>query len=137
MSWWYNWGTSSHQPVRDTYPSLGMDYTPMAWGLNFNENNMRQYLDNNPNVKYLLGFNEPTHLNQANLTPQQAADLWPILESIADDYNLQLVSPAVGNSTLYGAWDYLDEFFQACNNCRVDYIACINTEKTRKNSGIY
>ena len=123
MSWWYNWGTSSHQPVRDTYPSLGMDYTPMAWGLNFNEYNMRQYLDNNPNVKYLLGFNEPTHLNQANLTPQQAANLWPILESIADDYNLQLVSPAVGNSTLYSAWDYLDAFFQACDNCRVDYIA--------------
>ena len=49
-------------------PFLGMDYTPMAWGLNFNEHNMRQYLDNNPNVKYLLGFNEPTHLNQANLT---------------------------------------------------------------------
>lgn len=123
MSWFYDWSTSSPESVRGIYPSMGIDFTPMLWGADSNEFSMRQYLDNNPGVKYLLGFNEPTHLNQANLTPQQAADAWPILESIADDYNLQLVSPAVGNSTLYGAWDYLDAFFAACTNCRVDFIA--------------
>ena len=123
MSWFYDWSTSSPESVRGIYQSQSIDFTPMLWGINSNENNMRQYLDNNPGVKYLLGFNEPTHLNQANLTPQEAAEAWPILEAIADDYNLQLVSPAVGNSTLYGAWEYLDAFFQACTDCRVDFIA--------------
>ena len=123
MSWFYDWSTSSPESVSGIYQSQGIDFTPMLWGLNSSDINMRQYLDNNPEVKYLLGFNEPTHSNQANLTPQEAADAWPIIESIADDYNLQLVSPAVGNSTLYGAWEYLDAFFEACTNCRVDYIA--------------
>ena len=123
MSWWYDWSPSSNESVREVYPSLGIDFAPMAWGLNFNENNMRQYLDSNPDVKYLLGFNEPNFENQANLTPQQAADAWPILESIADDYNLKIVGPAVNNSSTYGAWDYLDAFFEACTDCRVDFIA--------------
>jgi hypothetical protein len=123
MSWFYDWSTSSPESVRGIYKSQSIDFTPMLWGRNSSENNMRQYLDNNPGVKYLLGFNEPTHLNQANLTPQEAAEAWPILEAIADDYNLKLVSPAVGNSSLYGAWEYLDAFFQACSNCRVDYVA--------------
>lgn len=123
MAWFYDWSPSAPVSVSGIYPSQSIDFTPMLWGRNSSEINLRQFLDNNPDVKYLLGFNEPTHLNQANMTPQEAADLWPILESIADDYNLQLVSPAVGNSTLYGAWDYLDAFFQACTNCRVDYIA--------------
>ncbi len=123
MSWFYDWSTSSPESVRGIYQSQSIDFTPMLWGINSSENNMRQYLDNNTGVKYLLGFNEPTHLNQANLTPQEAAEAWPILEAIADDYNLQLVSPAVGNSTLYGAWEYLDAFFQACTDCRVDFIA--------------
>ena len=122
MSWWYDWSPSSNESVREVYPSLGIDFTPMAWGLNFNENNMRQYLDSNPDVKYLLGFNEPNFENQANLTPQQAANAWPILESIADDYNLKIVGPAVNNSSTYGAWDYLDAFFDACTDCRVDFI---------------
>lgn len=28
-------------------------------------------------VKALLGFNEPNHKEQANLTPREAAELWP------------------------------------------------------------
>jgi hypothetical protein len=123
LSWFYDWSPSSPASVRGIYTPLGIDFTPMLWGLNSSEYSMRQYLDNNSGVKYLLGFNEPTHLNQANLTPQEAADAWPTLEAIADDYNLQLVSPAVGNSSLYGAWEYLDAFFEACTNCRVDFIA--------------
>ena len=41
-------------------------------------------------VRYLLGFNEPDSTSQANLTPQQAAALWPQLEGTG----LILGSPA-------------------------------------------
>lgn len=34
----------------------------------------------NGNYRYLLGFNEPDNVNQANLTPTQAANLWPKLQ---------------------------------------------------------
>jgi hypothetical protein len=133
MTWFYNWGRSPFESISGIYPSHNIDYTPMLWGRNSSEDEVRQFLDNSPNTKYLLGFNEPTHLHQANMTPQEAASLWPILEGIADDYNLKLVSPAVGNSSLYSAWDYLDAFFEACTDCRVDYIAVHKYGKDTEN----
>ena len=133
MTWFYNWGRSPFESISGIYPSHNIDYTPMLWGRNSSEDEVRQFLDNSPNTKYLLGFNEPTHLHQANMTPQEAASLWPILEGIADDYNLKLVSPAVGNSSLYSAWDYLDVFFEACTDCRVDYIAVHKYGKDTEN----
>jgi hypothetical protein len=53
--------------------------------------------------------------------------LWPQLEQIADAHDLTLVSPAV-NFCGGGCWDedpfsYLDDFFAACTDCRVDAIA--------------
>ena len=38
---------------RGIYPSMGIDFTPMLWGADSNESSMRQYVDNNPGVKYL------------------------------------------------------------------------------------
>ena len=102
VSWWYNWAVTPELPVRDHYEDYDMDFVPMAWNGAFNETALREFLDEHPNVKYLLGFNEPNFAEQANLTPQQAADLWPQLEAIADDYNLKLVAPAVNYSPLDG-----------------------------------
>lgn len=133
VSWWYNWAVTPELSVRDHYEDYDIDFVPMAWNGAFNETALREFLDEHPNVKYLLGFNEPNFAEQANLTPQQAADLWPRLEAIADDYNLKLVAPAVnyspGNVDIPGTeddwspWEYLDAFFEACEGCRVDYIA--------------
>lgn len=78
-------------------------------------------------AKYLLGFNEPNHVAQSNLTPEQAAQLWPYLEQIADDMNLILVSPAVApcgkNCVVEKSDQWLREFFGNCSGCRVDHIA--------------
>lgn len=133
VRWWYNWGIMPESAVRDNYADYGFDYVPMTWGANFNENDLRNFLNNHPNVKYLLGFNEPNFVEQANLTPQQAADLWPRLEAIAEDYDLKLVAPAVnyspggvdipGTDDDWSPWEYLDAFFEACDGCKVDYIA--------------
>lgn len=133
VKWWYNWAVTPESAVASEYVNYGFEFVPMAWNGNFNETALRTYLSNHPEVEYLLGFNEPNFLEQANLTPQQAADLWPRLEAIADDYNLKLVAPAVnyspGNVDIPGTeddwspWEYLDAFFEACEGCRVDYIA--------------
>lgn len=133
IKWWYNWGTTPEPAVINNYTDYGYDFVPMTWNGSFNEAELRNFLDTHPDVKYLLGFNEPNFGEQANLTPLEAAALWPTLEAIAQDYNLKLVAPAVnyapGNVDIPGTdddwspWQYLDAFFAACVDCQVDYIA--------------
>jgi len=67
--------------------------------------------------KYLLGFNEPDNPNQANLTPTQAADLWPKLQQTG----LILGSPAPAVAT--NGW--LKSFMAIAKKrgYRVDFIA--------------
>jgi hypothetical protein len=81
-------------------------------------------------ARTILGFNEPNIGSQSNLSAQTAADMWGELESFADSRSgppLKLVSPAVnfcsGTCHSDGPIDYLNDFFNACDGCRVDYIA--------------
>jgi hypothetical protein len=132
VSWWYNWSVEPESTVSDVYGNYGFEFVPMAWNGNFNETQLRGFLANHPGTKYLLAFNEPNFLAQANMTPTQAAAQWPRLEAIATQYNLKIISPAVNycgscvqeNGTTYtDPFKYLDDFFSACPTCRVDYIA--------------
>lgn len=125
-SWFYNWGTSPIAAVDEVLGECDMDFLPMAWNGNFDEKAIRNYLTTHPNVKYLLGFNEPNFKAQANMLPAVAAAKWKILEKIADDFDLKLVSPAVNFSPDAPYQDpvkYLDDFFSECPDCRVDYVA--------------
>ena len=131
ISWWYNWSPVPESPVRKSYPGYNVDFVPMAWnssGINGVLNWARQ----DTNIRYVLGFNEPNFKTQANMTPTAAAKAWPYLEAIADQYDLKLVSPAVNycgdcvseNGITYtNPFVYLDDFFKACDSCRVDHIA--------------
>jgi hypothetical protein len=133
IQWWYNWAEVPESSVLDHYEDYDLDFVPMAWDERFNEARLRNYLNLHPNVKYLLGFNEPNFKGQANLTPAEAAAQWPRLEAIARSYNLKIVGPAVnfspgevdipGTEDDSSPWEYLDAFFAACTNCQVDYIA--------------
>ncbi len=132
ISWWYNWSEAPESGVLSSFEELGMDFVPMAWNGNFNKQSMRDFLTAHPNIKYILGFNEPNFTYQANMTPSQAAAKWPEIEAIADEFNLKIVAPAVnycdhcvseGGVTYSDPIKYLDDFFAACPNCRVDYIA--------------
>ncbi len=133
VKWWYNWGKEAKDPVQAVHVDYGYDFVPMAWGGRFDETVIRKFVEDHPNVKYLLGFNEPGHKNQANLTPAQAAEQWPRLQSIADDHDLVLVSPGVnyapGDVDIPGTendgdpLEYLRAFFSECDGCRVDHIA--------------
>ncbi|WP_210516941.1 glycosyl hydrolase [Hymenobacter terricola] len=135
LSWWYNWASVPEAGAAGVYAGLGFDYVPMQWGATLGSGTVTasQLAANIPNgARYLLGFNEPNFLDQANLTPNQAAALWPVLETVARQRNLQLVAPAVnycGNCvvqngvTYYSPVQYLDAFFAACPSCQVDYIA--------------
>lgn len=131
ISWWYNWAAEPENAIVTSYRGYNVDYTPMAWNAS-KISGVKSYMPMDNKVKYLLGFNEPNFKAQANMTPKQAVAAWPLLQAIADQYNLKLVSPAVNycgdcvseNGTVYtNPFKWLDDFFTACVGCRVDYIA--------------
>ena len=131
ISWWYNWSSTPDNGIRTAYADYNVDFVPQAWNA-AGISGVNTWVSQDNKVKYILGFNEPNFIQQANMTPSQAAAAWPQLQSIADQYGLKLVSPAVNycgncvteNGTVYtNPFKWLDDFFAACPNCRVDYIA--------------
>jgi hypothetical protein len=125
LTWWYTWGLGV-QGV-----GAGLEFVPMISGGGTNAANDNKAI--RPDAKYLLGYNEPNFMSQANLTAAQAAADWPTLEIVAKAHNLKLVSPAVNycgdDKTGTGPCNgtnpatYLKDFFAACQNCQVDYVA--------------
>jgi len=95
-------------------------YVPLVWGNG-------QYADVSFNLsdhtRYLLGFNEPNHANQANMSPRTAASFWKSIESKAHGKVLVSPSAAPCGNCKYNTIQWLDEFFRHCNGCRVDHIA--------------
>ncbi len=124
VSWWYNWALSPDPAVATTYGSAGFSYMPMVWGSGSLAGADAAIT---ANEHYLLTFNEPDFNSQANLTPQQAADLWPQIEQLAANHGLAIVSPALnycgGGCNETSPFDWFDAFFAACTGCKVDYLA--------------
>lgn len=136
VSWYYNWAHSpANTLVSGAARVYGMDFIPMTWNGNIQKETLRNFLQSNPHVNYILAFNEPNFTEQARMTPSEAAAKWPELEAVADEFGLKIVGPAVnfapgngGAVTENGVEytdpvKYLDDFFAACPDCRVDYIA--------------
>ncbi|MEV4758240.1 sigma-70 family RNA polymerase sigma factor [Micromonospora sp. NPDC049559] len=113
-SWYYTW-SPQHSGI--TTPK-GVGFVPMIWGAkDVNATSLGQAKNAG---RYLLGFNEPDMGGQANLSVEQALDLWPQLQATGSI----LGSPAVafGGDTP-GGW--LDRFMSGARarNLRVDFIA--------------
>ncbi|KAJ9467630.1 Alkali-sensitive linkage protein 1 [Diplonema papillatum] len=137
ITWWSNWDEEPEDSVgsssQDFKALYGAEFLPMAWNGAFDEGLITNYLQDHPGVKYVLGFNEPSFGNQANMKPSEAAAQWPRLEAIASSFGLKIVAPAVnycgtncvseGGTTYTSPFDYLDDFFAACPSCKVDAIA--------------
>jgi hypothetical protein len=119
ITWWYNWA------VQPSGANVGIEFTPMIWG----SKNVTADLPGGS--KYLLTFNEPNFHAQANLTAQQAASYWPMIEAKAKAAHVPIVSPAMNfcgpaeNCNGTNPYQYLKDFFAACSAtaCQVDYVA--------------
>jgi Glycosyl hydrolase catalytic core len=132
VSWWYNWGSQPNKMVPADYVAqYGMDYYPMLWGGNYDAAGIETFLHANPAIKYLLVLNEPNLTSQSNLTPQQAAALWPGFEAIAANTGVKIVGPQITWGTMANYADpvtWLDAFiaaYQAANAGRspqIDYL---------------
>lgn len=128
LTWFYNWANIPNAGVINISQNY-LEYCPMLWNGSWNIANINTYLSAHPEVKYLLTFNEPNLATQSNMTPAQAAALWPQVVAIASAHNLKIVSPAMtycpsGCVAGYigSGITWLDDFFAACPSCQVDYI---------------
>ncbi|MFJ4079435.1 glycosyl hydrolase [Streptomyces iakyrus] len=112
-SWYYNWASAPGGVTGNP----GTEFVPMIWGPgSVTDAELRQAAREG---KALLGFNEPDHPGQADMSPEQALDLWPRLESTG----LRLGAPAVASGAdVPGGW--LDRFMTGAQQrgLRVDFI---------------
>jgi len=131
VGWYYTWGTKWDNG-NDSLFASNIEFVPMLWGAKEGDfsrksgikaqKELQWEVDNNK-IKYLLGFNEPNGIIQANMTPQEAIDLWPNLMS----FNIPLGAPVpAGVMDNGGRW--LDKFMQLAHEkkYRVDFI-CIHS----------
>jgi hypothetical protein len=128
VHWWYNWASKPDSKVASSYRGQGFEFVPMAWDEQATSAGLQKDIAQG-SARTLLGFNEPNFFAQANLSAADAAARWPELEKVADARGLKLASPAVNfcgpENQCHDTdpFDYLDAFFAACKDCRVDYVA--------------
>lgn len=106
--WSYDWGAEANSAGLDS------EYVPIRHGRywpGFDVINAKQ------NVTHLLGFNEPDHADQANMSVDDAVAMWPELMKSG----LRLGSPAVTD----GGFNWLYSFIDRCDQLgyRVDFVA--------------
>ena len=94
VSWWYNWSPRYQEAVGGLHQEGIADFIPMSWNGN-NPDQIRAFLREHPEVRYLLMYNEPNFQDQANMTPAYAASIWPTFEQIAEEFQIELVGPAL------------------------------------------
>jgi len=116
VSWWYDWGLRPNAGAPPDHATrFRMDFIPMLWG-DFNDSQALAFLQAHPEIRHLLLLNEPNLVDQADLTPTQAAQLWPRYEAIAARTDVRLVGPAMTWGTMPGFADpvvWLDAFYAA------------------------
>jgi len=113
VGWWYDW---SNQGDASNVP-----FVPMLWG----SGSLNAALP--AGFEFLLTFNEPNFHAQSNLTAAQAAGYWPQIQARAA--GRPIVGPGMNfcgpDSACNGTspYQYLKDFFAACADCQVDYVA--------------
>jgi hypothetical protein len=135
VSWFYNWGVAPSSKLNLKVDAIKtayqVDYFPMEWNASADTAAMTAYLLANPGIKYLLLMNEPNLVDQARLTPAEAAVQWPKYEAIAKATGVKLVGPQITWGTLANFADpvaWMDAFldaYQSANGGRspqIDYL---------------
>ena len=84
-------GTKRQQAALDFSLQHEIEFVPMQWG-KWGIEDLAKII--NTNAKHLLGMNEPGHEQQSNLSPAEAAALWPMMEQVAHAKGLRLGTPS-------------------------------------------
>jgi hypothetical protein len=85
VGWYYNWGDS-------TKLTTSVPFVPMTYSGHRDPPKSKE--------KFLLGFNEPDHAKQADMTPAEALEKWPALIAKSQ----MIVAPALAGNPLKSEW---------------------------------
>jgi len=113
VGWWYDWSNQGD--------ATNLEFVPMIWG----SGSLNAALP--AGFQFLLTFNEPNFHAQSNLTAAQVAGYWPQIQTKAA--GRPIVGPGMNfcgpDSSCNGTspYQYLKDFFAACTDCQVDYVA--------------
>eukprot|EP01083_Nonionella_stella_P257466 881265_1 len=73
-AWYYNWATENTYAKIHCKPLPSGEFVPMIkTHSNVNDNIPGEF-------SHILGFNEPNHKSQANMSPQQAVKDWKVIQ---------------------------------------------------------
>ncbi|XP_060605779.1 uncharacterized protein LOC132758240 [Ruditapes philippinarum] len=125
INWWYDFRMNLNYFHKNDICTSSVDtylynYVPMVWG------HWRDTVINLPedSQQFVLGFNEPNHKKQSNMSPEKAAAAWKEVEK--NSKGRKLVSPSAatcGDKCNVDEFEWFDKFFELCKGCRVDYLA--------------
>lgn len=107
-TWYYNWGCNP-DPNR-TQPDYNHEFIPEKWGAGGSWSSAYSIT----NVAQLMGYNEPDHTEQSNVSVETALSEWPLMLSTG----LRLGSPATTNYS----WIYSFMSEAKRHNYRVDFV---------------
>lgn len=96
VRWYYNWGPNLNHALP---PDI--EFVPMMWRIYDNIADIAARLErahDEGRIKHLMGFNEPDHPGQSNLTVEQCIEAWPYLQNPG----IPLTSP--GCAWMWGDW---------------------------------
>jgi hypothetical protein len=118
FDWYYNW---SERPMWDSDATPEQtSWTPMLWDeTDVTATALQRVRDSGATT--LLGFNEPNHAGQADLSVKQALDLWARLQTL----DVRLGSPAATPGGTLGEDSWLGRFMAGAEErgLRVDFVA--------------
>lgn len=111
-TWFYNWGTSTDWTTNPNAndSTYNQEFVPEKWGTGDAAHKLLEL----KNVSHLLGYNEPDHTEQSNVSVEKAIEEWPQLLRTG----LRLGSPATTNFS----WLYSFMSEAKKKNYRVDYV---------------
>jgi hypothetical protein len=126
IHWTYNYYVSTDPLAQGFSIPPGVSFIPMIYGDSTGAAYGSQYsagnlvlAQANSSTGELLTFNEPDHADQANMTPAQAAALWPSIRATG----MRISAPTMGTPTLIttpGAW--FDQFVTLLGSPDFDFI---------------
>jgi len=104
-TWFYSWSADQSSKTNLEYVPIKQNMGWPGWS----------EISGKQNVSHVLGYNEPDHTEQSNVTVAQAVAAWPDMLKTG----LRVGSPACTN------FGWLYEFMDSCKakNYRVDYVA--------------
>ena len=115
-NWFYNWGSGGTESV--SYPNR--EFVPMQWG-KWGVIEKIDAIKTQSDVTHLLGFNEPDHVDQSNMTVAECLANWPKLQ----EAGLRLGAPSLLDKTLL--YEFMDSV--VARGYRVDYFSLHNYGK--------